>query len=129
MICTSRLPERDRRQALHSGGWGMVVSTSGKLVGLQVATGFVVAFVRHNLETHRLLWNGFEPFLVSWFIHTIAVVLLMAIVLVPILSWQRFFIGQEFKGFKDQSEELQFHITMTVLVAAVCIFFVAHWVP
>jgi hypothetical protein len=99
-----------------------------RLIGLQVVTGLVVAFVRHALQTHRM-WDSFGQFLVSWVIHTVAVIVLMAIALVPILWFHKFFLGYEYEGTKKKSEELSFYLLMTVLVASVCIFLVAHNVP
>jgi uncharacterized membrane-anchored protein YhcB (DUF1043 family) len=100
-----------------------------RLIGLQVVTGLVVAFVRHDLEKHRVLWDSFEQFAVSWFIHTIGVMVLTVIVGVPILRFHKFFLGYQRKGFKDEIQDLTFNILMTVLVASICIFFVAHYVP
>ena len=100
-----------------------------RLIGLQVITGLVVAFVRHDLEKHRVVWDSVEQFLVAWFVHTIAIMVLTAIAAVPILRFHKFFLGYEREGFKDKIEELSFYILMTALVASICIFFIAHYVP
>jgi hypothetical protein len=100
-----------------------------RLLGLQVVTGLVVAFVRHDLQEHQIVWDSFGQFLISWFIHTIALFILMAIVGASILHLQKFFLGHERKGFKGEIEEIGFHIFMTILVASICILFIAHYVP
>jgi hypothetical protein len=98
-----------------------------RLIGLQVVTGLVVAFVRHDLAKQRVAWDSFEQFAVSWVVHTVAVMVLMGIALFPILRFHKFFLGYEHKGFKDEVEALTFYILMTVLVASLCIFFVAQY--
>jgi hypothetical protein len=106
------------------------MSPSGwRLIGLQVLTGLVVAFVSHDLEQHRVVWDSFEQFFISWIIHTVAVVALVGIAAFPILRFHKFFLGYEHEGSKNKFRELGFYIAMTVLVASVCIFFVSHYVP
>jgi hypothetical protein len=99
-----------------------------RLIGLQVITGLAVAVVRHDLEDRRVVWDSFVQFLFDWFIHTVALTVLIGIVAIPILRLHKFFLGYEHAGFKE-IEELTFYALMTVLVASVCIFLVAHYVP
>ena len=100
-----------------------------RLFGLQIATGLAVTFVRHDLEKHRVAWDSLGDFLITWFIHTIALLVLIAITTVPILRFHKFFVGHELSTSKGDVETVGFYVLMTVLVASVCIFFVAHYVP
>jgi hypothetical protein len=54
------------------------------------------------------VWDSFEQFLVAWFIHTIAVIVLMAVAAVPIMRFHKFFLGHEHEGFKSKFEEMCF---------------------
>lgn len=100
-----------------------------RLIGLQIITALAVTFVRHDLEKHRVAWDSFGDFLIAWFIHTIAVIMLIAIAAVPILRFHKFFVGRELSTSKGDVEAVTFYVLMTVLVASVCIFVVAHHVP
>ena len=105
------------------------MSTELRLIGLQVVTGLAVAFVRHDLQNPRVAWDSLANFAASWFIHTIAVMVLMAIAFASILRFHKFFLGYEAKGFKNEVEALSYYVLMTVLVASVCIFLMAHYTP
>jgi hypothetical protein len=97
-----------------------------RLIGLQIVTGLIVAFVRHDLEAHRAVWDSFEQFLVSWLIHTVALAFLLAFVGFAILQLHKFFLGVD---VKDNWFEVWFYTLMTVLVASVFIFLIAHYGP
>jgi len=100
--------------------------TKGRLISLQIFTGLVVTFVRHALDPHRVPWDSFLPFLSSWIIHTVALTVLVAFVWMAIFCSHKFFLG---KDFKANEFDVWFYILMTVLVASVCILFVAGYVP
>jgi hypothetical protein len=99
-----------------------------RLIGLQIVTGLVVAFVRHGLERHRIPWD-LQQFLISWFIHTVAVIAFTAIAAAPIIGSHKFFLGYEYDASKDKIEQLAFYLSMAVLVASVCILCLASYVP
>jgi hypothetical protein len=102
-----------------------------KLIGLQIATGLVVLFVRHTLDPHHwgpwvgeAFWPwGVVSFLLAWFLHTIAVVALVAFAGFAIMQFHKFFLGYELEKWDFNS--LGYYVMMTVLVAAVCILLVA----
>ena len=102
--------------------------TKWKLAGLQIVTGLAVAFVRHDLEEHRLRWESFGQFLVSWIIYAVAVLVLTAFAAFAIIRFHKFFLGYEHKG-TGEYEQLKFYVVMTVLVATICIFLVANYGP
>jgi uncharacterized membrane protein (DUF485 family) len=91
-----------------------------------------VTFVRHDLEIliapeHQVAWDSLEQFLVFWFVHTVAVFLVVAITFLPVIWFQKFFLGYEWEDqVGDRALEVTFNILMTVLVTAVGILFVAH---
>jgi hypothetical protein len=98
-----------------------------RLIGLQIVTGLVVAFARHDLETQRVAWDRFEQFLVSWIIHTVGLVVLVGIVAFVILRFHKYFLGEVPKD--NTFQQVWYYILMTVLVASVCIFLAAHYGP
>jgi len=102
-------------------------SREWRLIGLQIVTGLVVAFVRHELETHQVVWDTFEQFLVSWILHTVGLVVFVGIAAFAILRFHMFFLGEEPQDKRFQ--QVWYYILMTVLVASVCIFFAAHYGP
>jgi prolipoprotein diacylglyceryltransferase len=92
-------------------------------IGLVVVTGLIVTFVRQGISHH---WHGFaswESFFSSWFIHTIGVSVFSAFAAAAIMGTHKFFRGDE---WKDDMEELMFHVVMTVLVGAFAIAVVAN---
>jgi hypothetical protein len=94
-----------------------------RLTGLLIFTGLVVAFVHHDLEPHRVVWDSFVEFLSSWFIHTLALAVLSAFAYIAIFWFHKFFLGEDLKDFSDK--HIWFYIWMTVLVVSVCIFMIA----
>ena len=65
-----------------------------RLIGLQIVTGLALTFARHELETHQVVWDTFEQFLVSWIIHTVGLVVLVGIA-PAILRFHKLFLGEE----------------------------------
>jgi hypothetical protein len=68
-----------------------------------------------------------EQFFISWFIHTIALLLFMVITSAVILRFHEFFVGC--KPEQHAEESVPFYVVMTVLIAAVSIFSLSHCVP
>ena len=66
-----------------------------------------------------------QQFFIDWFFHMIAVALLVVVATIPICKFHKFFLGYENEGIG----ELSLHVLMTVLVASICIFFIAHFGP
>jgi hypothetical protein len=95
-------------------------------IALVIFTGLVVAFVRHGLQHHWKAWDSWEDFFLAWFIHTVAVAVLMAASMAAIIFSHKFFLGY---GKKEYGRELTFYIVMTILVAAIGIALIAHSPP
>jgi hypothetical protein len=89
---------------------------------LIIFTGLVVAWVRHGLQYHWKAFASWEDFFLSWFIHTMGVVLLMGVALAAIIYSHKYFLGYD---SKDNGREMTFYIQMTILVAALGIAFLA----
>ncbi|MBI4714449.1 MAG: hypothetical protein HY760_00620 [Nitrospirae bacterium] len=107
---------------------------NGKILLLVVpATGLVVAYVRTFLQYHRYGWPSFEGFLVSWFVHYIAVALtvLFSYVLILFVKERRFlcWFFDEKEKRNINFDEVAVYGCFTILVAAASIFFLAHWEP
>ena len=68
-----------------------------------------------------------QQILTSWFIHTLGLLLFMTITSAVILRCHRFFFGRQADG--DAEEALPFYVVTTVLMAAVSIFLLSHWIP
>jgi len=95
-------------------------------IALVIFTGLVVAFVRHGVQYHWKSWDSYEDFFLSWFVHTLGVILLMGIALAAIIYSHKFFLGYD---VKENARWLTFYILMTILVAALGIAFVANAPP
>jgi predicted secreted protein len=86
-----------------------------------------VAYVRHGVNTQWKSWDSVEQIAIWWFIHTIALFLFMAITSAAILRSHEFFIGH--KPEQNADENVPFYVLMTVLIAAVSIYLLSHWIP
>ena len=89
---------------------------------LLVFTGLVVTWVRHGLQHHWKGWDSWGDFFAQWFVHTLGVLMLLLAAGAAIIWSHKFFLGYE---KKEYGRELMFYIVMTILVAALCIAFVA----
>jgi hypothetical protein len=98
------------------------LSHSTKRAFLIPVTGLVVAYVRHAINNKQ--WDSVEQALVSWIIHSIALMVFFLATSAVILWSHEFFLGRKYKG--NLEEEPQFYILMTVLVAAVSIYLISH---
>jgi hypothetical protein len=91
---------------------------------LTVATALVVAVVRHGVQTKWGPWDGWGTFLGSWLIRWIALAMLIAIAAFAIIRWHKFFVGTELKLLANRLE-LEYYVTITVLVATLAIGFLS----
>ena len=107
----------------------MKIGTETRLAALQILAGLAVTVVRHDLQKPHVVWESFGSFCAIWFVHFLAVVLLTVFASAMISGFEKRFLGYQRLLTKDRIEELTFEIAMTVLVASVCIFAAAHYVP
>jgi L-cystine uptake protein TcyP (sodium:dicarboxylate symporter family) len=92
-------------------------------IALLVVTGLVVSWIAHGLDTHWKSFPSWRVFFGSWLIHTLGIVILVAVVGGAIV---RFFLGLEHNG---DHAKLTFYVVMTVLVSAICIAIIAKGTP
>jgi hypothetical protein len=97
-----------------------------KSIALLVATGLVVSWVTHGLETDWKSFPSWWLFSASWLIHTLGVVVLAALAGATIVATHRFFLGSDHNG---DHAGLTFYIVMTVLVGAICVAIIAKGKP
>jgi hypothetical protein len=105
----------------------VVISEKTKQGILLVVTGFAVSYTRHGLQYQWHAWESIEAFFVGWFVHTAGLLLFLMVAVIAIAKSYEFFLGVKRKS--DDFDELVFMVLMTVLVGAIFIFVVAHWVP
>ncbi len=105
-----------------------VISLSTRRHLLLAVTSLVVAYVRTFLQYHRYSWDSISEFLAVWFVHYIAVYLLVAISYGVIKTHERRFLadsdGQR-QGLK--MDEAFVYVAFVLLVCSISIFVVAHW--
>jgi hypothetical protein len=93
-------------------------------IALVILTGLVVAWVRHGLQYHWKLWDSWRNFFTSWFVHAMAVFLLMVVALWAIIYTHKFFLGRDMEG---NEREVSFYVVMTILVASIGIAVLSNW--
>lgn len=90
-------------------------------------TALVVAYVRSYLQYHQYSWPSVGQFLISWLIHYLVILGLVAISYALINTRTDFFLGNKTERDRVTKEEAAVYVSIVLLVAAVFIFLVAHW--
>jgi hypothetical protein len=93
-----------------------------------VATGLIVAWLRHGLQHHWRSFASWEQFFGYWFIHTIGVAVFTVFAAAAIIGTHKFFIGAKWKD-SDGGDVVAFYVVMTVLIGAIFVAVVANSVP
>ncbi len=104
------------------------ISLSTKRHLLLALTSLVVAYVRTFLQYHRYSWDSISELLASWFVHYIAVYLLVAISYSVIKTHETRFLAEgesERRGLR--MDEAFVYVAFVLLVCSISIFVVAHW--
>lgn len=107
----------------------MVVSFKARRHALMAIAGLVVAYVRTGLQYKRYGWDSFTGFAASWFVHYIALALLVGASAIVIQRVEGFFFGDNKTRSRVDVDDLLVYVPIVALVAAVAIFVLAHWVP
>ncbi len=107
----------------------MALSLDTKKQILLAITGLVVAYVRQLVQYRQYSWETITQFLASWFIHYIGVALLALLAGFFINRTHAFFFGPNSTRQPLDTDEALIYVAIVVLVAAVGIFVLAHWVP
>lgn len=87
----------------------------------------VVAYVRRFLQYHQYSWRSIQSFLLSWFVHYIAILILGGISYALINSKAYLFLSDKSGRDRITIDEAIVYVSIVLLVAAVFIFLVAHW--
>ncbi len=104
------------------------VSLNTKRNLLLAVTSLVVAYVRTFLQYHRYSWDSVSEFLASWFVHYIAVALLVAISYAVIKTHERRFLPNTDGSRQGLGMVEAFvYIPLVLLVCSIAIFLLAHW--
>lgn len=90
-------------------------------------TALVVAYVRSYLQYHQYSWPSIGQFLISWLIHYLAILALVAVSYAFINTKADFFLGNKTERDRITKEEAAVYVSIVLLIAAVLMFFVAHW--
>ena len=90
-------------------------------------TALVVAYVRSYLQYHQYSWQSVGQFLISWLIHYLAILGLVAISYAFINTKADFFLGKKSEQDRISKDEATVYVSIVLLIAAVLIFVVAHW--
>ena len=104
----------------------MRLSPEIKLGCLSVVAALAVAYVEHGIAHRWASWDSVAYFLVSWFIDWIVVSAFVAAAAFAAIQFNRFFLGHE---WKNKNLEVYYHVLIAVLVAAILIAFLAHYLP
>jgi hypothetical protein len=107
----------------------MKLSFNARQFALLSITALVIAYVRTFLQYHRYFWDSIGQFLASWLIHFVALTLFLMISGALIITKAPFFLENGNEGRKITVEEAIVYISLVLLMAAVSIFLLAHWVP
>jgi len=105
----------------------MQIPLAVKRNGLLIITGLVVAYVRRVIQYGNYSWDSVVQLLGWWLLHYLAVGLVAAVAYGCIKGTEKFFFGYE-SGEKGLGvDEALVYISVVILVAAVAVFFIAHW--
>jgi len=96
---------------------------------LAAIAGLFIAYDRQVLQYHRYWWDSLFDFVISWFVHYIAVILVVGIAYAINRSAPSFSRSRS-ERLRDLSlEEAMIYGFIVVIVAAAAAFFIAHAVP
>ena len=105
----------------------MTVPDKYKQSALMIVTGLVISFVRHTMDPRRI-GSTWIDFFGSWLLHTVGLLVLIGFAGTAIEVFHKFYLGVQFEDVAktDKYRALAYYVTMTALVAAICIFMVAN---
>lgn len=100
-----------------------------RVTSLAAIAGLLVAWDRQILQYRRYSWGSVTDFLISWFVHYIAVILILGVAFAITRGNASFLLGRSETLRKLTTEEGLIYGCIIVIVAAMAVFFIAHWVP
>ena len=100
-----------------------------RLTTLAATAGLVVAYVRHAIQYQRYSWDSILEFLGWWFIHYIAVIIVLGLAYAFTRGNASLLLGRSETLRKLTLEEGIIYGCIIVIIASVAVFFIANWVP
>ena len=100
-----------------------------RITVLAVIAGLFVAYDRQVLQHHRYWWDSVFDFLISWFVHYIAVILVVGVAYAISRGNVSFLLGRSERLRDLTLDEAMIYGFIIVIVAAVAIFLITHAVP
>jgi hypothetical protein len=107
----------------------MRLSREFKLFALFFITALVVTFVRHGLATHWESLESVEQFFEYWLVNLIGLAIFVAITVGIILACSKFFMGLTGERLGERLVQIQYHVVMGVVVAAILLFALLELLP
>ncbi len=107
----------------------MAFHSDPRVTALPVIAGLAVAYVRNILQYHRYSWDSWLEFFVTWFVHYIAVILIVGIAYAITRGKETLLLGRSETLRNMTVEEAIIFGSVLAIFAAAAIFVLAHWVP
>jgi hypothetical protein len=106
--------------------WGVAFLNDPRATGSVAAAGLAVAFTRNVLQYHRYLWDSPSDFLISWFIHYVAVMIVLGLTY-ALTRGSESLLGRS-EGLRRMTlEDACVFGAVLVTVASIIVLFLAHW--
>lgn len=107
----------------------MAFHSDPRVTTLPAIAGLAVAYVRNILQYHRYSWDSWLNFFTTWFIHYVAVILLVGVAYAVTRGKESLLIGRSEALRQMTVEEAIIFGSVLAIVAAAAIFLLAHWMP
>jgi hypothetical protein len=100
-----------------------------RVTALPAIAGLVVAYVRNILQYHHYSWGSWLEFLVTWFVHYIAVLLIAGVAYAFTRGKETLLLGRSETLRHMTVEEAIIFGSVLAIVAAAAILMLVHWIP
>lgn len=107
----------------------MAFHRSPKVTGIAAIAGLMVAYVRRVLQYHQYSWDSALDFLGWWFLHYVAVVLILGIAYAITQANENLLFDRNAESRQLSLEDSVIYGSVVVIVAAISIFILAHLIP
>lgn len=107
----------------------MAFHSDPRVTALPAIAGLAVAYVRNILQYHRYSWDSWLEFFVTWFVHYIAVILIVGVAYAFTRGKETLLFGRSETLRTMTVEEAIIFGSVLAIIAASAIYVLAHWVP
>jgi hypothetical protein len=107
----------------------MAFHSDPRVTALPAIAGLVVAYVRNILQYHQYSWDSWLEFLVTWFVHYIAVLLIAGVAYAFTRGKETLLLGRSETLRHMTVEEAIIFGSVLAIVAAAAILMLVHWIP